>query len=118
VRLIALAGAVLALSAGLAAAGGTRTSVTGHVYLAAPEPQCSGSTCATPARFVTLRLRSAGGVDHIVRTDKYGAFKLALAPGPYAVSAVSDSRPAVTPAHAVVRQSATQRLTFLYRLSP
>lgn len=102
------------MSAGLAA-GGTTTAVVGHVNLAAPEPHCGASSCATPGRFLTIRLRSAGGAVHVVHTDKNGVFKLALAPGTYAVSAGEAS---VRPSHAVVRQSASQSLTFLYRPSP
>src|SRR2546423_13009486 len=84
-RLVALAAAVAASSAG-AATGATSSGLRGLVTRGPIAPVCAaGEPCSEPAKNVTLVFSRNGRVVRRARTNDQGRYRIALAPGLYAV---------------------------------
>jgi hypothetical protein len=104
--------------AAAAAADASTPSLVGHVTLQAMHPNCGKAGCATPARSLVLRFRSAHGIVRSARTDPRGRFSLALAPGTYTVStALTEDSPEakIAPARVVIQRDRVSRIGFVYR---
>src|SRR2546423_11589002 len=84
-RLVALAAAVAVSSAG-AATGTTSSGLRGLVTRGPIAPVCAaGDPCSEPAKNVTLVFSRNGRVVRRARTNDQARYRVALAPGPYAV---------------------------------
>jgi len=82
---VALAAAVVASSAG-AATGTTSSGLRGLVTRGPIVPVCvAGQPCSEPAKNVTLVFSRNGRVVRRTRTNDQGRYRVALAPGLYAV---------------------------------
>jgi hypothetical protein len=83
--LVALAAAVVASSAG-AATGTSSSGLRGLVTRGPIAPVCvAGQPCSEPAKDVTLVFSRNGRVVRRARTNDQGRYRVALAPGLYAV---------------------------------
>ncbi len=98
--------------------GGARTDTGSGLYGAVVRwptmPVCrAGQPCSAPAKFVLLRF-SAPGLTRAARTDSHGHYRIALPPGPYAVSVTP--RPAIgrglEPRHVLVPAARYARANF------
>jgi hypothetical protein len=111
---VVLAACLLAAGSGTAS-GGTRSAVLQGTVLAAPAtPVCMPRIpCMRPAAGVVLAFFRGGRVGGRVTTASDGSYRVALAPGLYAVRVV---RPTgvrrLTPAAVRVYASQVKRLTF------
>ncbi len=77
----------------LSAAVATSSGLFGVVVRAPTMPVCiAGRPCSAPAADLLLSFRRGGAV-RTVRTDGHGRYRIALAPGLYAVTAVTKPGP-------------------------
>jgi hypothetical protein len=110
----ALAAAVVASSAG-AATGTSSSGLRGLVTRGPIAPVCvAGQPCSEPAKNVTLVFSRYGRVVRRARTNDQGRYRVALAPGLYAVRLVP--KPAIgrglEPVRARVVRARFRRLDF------
>jgi hypothetical protein len=111
---VALAAAVVASSAG-AATGASSSGLRGLVTRGPITPVCvAGQPCSEPAKNVTLVFSRNGRVVRRARTNDRGRYRVALAPGLYAVRITP--RPSIgrglEPVRARVMRARFRRLDF------
>ena len=101
-----LAALCTALAVGAAsAAGSTGSGVRGIVMRGPTKPVCElGSPCSAPATGVRLMF-VRGDITRTTTTDDAGRYRIALAPGAYAVR-IPTARFGYTPRHVVVTAGA------------
>jgi hypothetical protein len=114
---LAAAAAFLALCS--PGSAGTTPNLVAKVVLASAEPQCSGTTCAQPARLVVVRFTNGAGVLRSAKTDTVGVLRTRIPAGTYRVSTArteSDPEARITPSHITIRNGSVTRVTFVYRV--
>jgi hypothetical protein len=86
VKIVAATALALALSA-TAASGASRSGLRGVVLIDPASPVCSvGQPCTAPAKHVWLVFSRRGQAVARTRTANDGSYRIALAPGTFAVS--------------------------------
>jgi hypothetical protein len=112
--LVLLCAGAVAVSGGAAAAQ-TGAGLYGHVVIYPAYPVCEqGTPCTKPAGHLLLRFYRNGSRVAAVRTHANGTFRVALAPGKYAVRTPSANlkTPGLHPRTATVPRAGYARANF------